>query len=130
MLSKPGAIETAGGGTEAETGGSDAPEDPDAAAQAQKSAMAAIAEMWKDPKMRKAMEAQQLMTVKMMYADLFEDLGLSQKARAELSELLLAKTTQMPDDADTGTEKRMRIIKTAPDLSTQKGDQGRRRMGD
>ena len=58
-----------------------------------------LAEMLKDPEMKKAMEAQQRQIVKTMYGALFKDLKLTPEETDRFTELLLAQQMQNMDVA-------------------------------
>ena len=57
--------------------------------------MQGVAKMFTDPEMKKAMRGQQGMVVRMMYADLAKELGLSPEEANQLTELLIERQMGM-----------------------------------
>jgi len=57
--------------------------------------MQGVAKMFTDPEMKKAMRGQQGMVVRMMYADLAKELGLSAEEANQLTELLIERQMGM-----------------------------------
>ena len=57
--------------------------------------MQAMAKMFTDPEMKKSMKAQQAMGVRMMYGDLFKQLGLSPQDAEQLADILAERQMEM-----------------------------------
>lgn len=93
-----------------------------------------LANMMKDPEMRKAMEQQQRMGLDMIYGSLFKHLQLSPEQEKKLKEMLLAQQMDNVSQAGTmfesGTEERAKVAKELAEKHKKNQEQIKELLGD